>query len=112
MTYREFLNTVISTNISEEVTDFAKASIEKLDARNAKRATTLTKEQKANLLVMEQILAVLGAKTLVASEIAENVGISTQKASALCRQLVQAGKVKVEEVKIPKKGTVKAYSKA
>lgn len=112
MTYREFLNTVISTNISEEVTDFAKASIEKLDARNAKRATTLTKEQKANLLVMEQILTVLGAKKLVASEIAENVGISTQKASALCRQLVQAGKVKVEEVKIPKKGVVKAYSKA
>ena len=46
---------------------------------------------------------------MVASAIAEKVEISTQKASALCRQLVESGKLSVEEVKIPKKGKQKAY---
>ena len=47
---------------------------------------------------------------MVASAIAEKVEISTQKASALCRQLVESNKLKVEEVKIPRKGKQKAYS--
>ena len=46
---------------------------------------------------------------MVASAIAERLEISTQKVSALCRQLVESKKLKVEDVKIPKKGKQKAY---
>jgi hypothetical protein len=46
----------------------------------------------------------------VASEIGTILGISTQKASALCRLLVSEGKVEAKEIKVKNKGSVKQYS--
>ena len=117
MTKREFLNEVIAVidGTSEvnvlELKEFAKAEIVKLDERNASRSSKPTKAQIENESIKEKILEVLSTgERMVASAIAERVEISTQKASALCRQLVESKKLKVEEVKIPKKGKQKAYS--
>ena len=117
MTKREFLNEVIAVidGTSEvnvlELKEFAKAEIVKLDERNANRSSKPTKTQIENEPIKEKILEVLSTgEKMVASAIAEKVEISTQKASALCRQLVESQKLKVEEVKIPKKGKQKAYS--
>lgn len=117
MTKREFLNEVIAVidGTSEvdvlELKEFAKAEIVKLDERNASRSSKPTKTQIENEPIKEKILEVLSTgEKMVASTIAERVEISTQKASALCRQLVESQKLKVEEVKIPKKGKQKAYS--
>ena len=117
MTKREFLNEVIAVidGTSEvnvlELKEFAKAEIVKLDERNASRSSKPTKAQIENEPIKEKILEVLSTgERMVASAIAEKVEISTQKASALCRQLVESQKLKVEEVKIPKKGKQKAYS--
>ena len=116
MTKREFLNEVIAVidGTSEvnvlELKEFAKAEIVKLDERNASRSSKPTKAQIENEPIKEKILEVLSTgERMVASAIAEKVEISTQKASALCRQLVESGKLSVEEVKIPKKGKQKAY---
>ena len=116
MTKREFLNEVIAVidGTSEvdvlELKEFAKAEIVKLDERNASRSSKPTKTQIENEPIKEKILEVLSTgERMVASAIAEKVEISTQKASALCRQLVESQKLKVEEVKIPKKGKQKAY---
>ena len=117
MTKREFLNEVIAVidGTSEvnvlELKEFAKAEIVKLDERNANRSSKPTKTQIENEPIKEKILEILSTgERMVASAIAEKVEISTQKASALCRQLVESQKLKVEEVKIPKKGKQKAYS--
>lgn len=117
MTKREFLNEVIAVidGTSEvnviELKEFAKAEIAKLDERNASRSSKPTKTQIENEPIKEKILEILSTgERMVASAIAEKVEISTQKASALCRQLVESGKLSVEEVKIPKKGKQKAYS--
>lgn len=117
MTKREFLNEVIAVidGTSEvdvlELKEFAKAEIVKLDERNANRSAKPTKAQIENKSIKEKILEVLSTEErMVASVIAEKVEISTQKASALCRQLVESNKLKVEEVKIPRKGKQKAYS--
>ena len=117
MTKREFLNEVIAVidGNSEvdvlELKEFAKAEIVKLDERNANRSAKPTKAQIENKSIKEKILEVLSTEErMVASAIAEKVEISTQKASALCRQLVESNKLKVEEVKIPRKGKQKAYS--
>ena len=117
MTKREFFNEVIAVidGTSEvnvlELKEFAKAEIVKLDERNANRSSKPTKTQIENEPIKEKILEVLSTgEKMVASAIAERVEISTQKASALCRQLVESNKLKVEEVKIPKKGKQKAYS--
>ena len=116
MTKREFLNEVIAVidGTSEvnvlELKEFAKAEIVKLDERNASRSSKPTKTQIENEPIKEKILEVLSTgEKMVASAIAERLEISTQKASALCRQLVESKKLKVEDVKIPKKGKQKAY---
>ena len=117
MTKREFLNDVIAVidGTSEvnvlELKEFAKAEIVKLDERNANRSSKPTKTQIENEPIKEKILEVLSTgERMVASAIAERLEISTQKASALCRQLVESKKLKVEDVKIPRKGKQKAYS--
>lgn len=123
MTKREFMNAVITLAqmnadadvkangfTMTEMAEHAKAEIQVLDGRNAKRSSQPTKTQIENESIKSQILEVLTSEPKVASAIGEMVGISTQKASALCRQLVESGKVQVQEVKIPKKGKQKAYS--
>ena len=116
MTKREFFNEVIAVidGTSEvnvlELKEFAKAEIVKLDERNASRSSKPTKTQIENEPIKEKILEVLSTgERMVASAIAERLEISTQKASALCRQLVESKQLKVEDVKIPKKGKQKAY---
>lgn len=110
MTNRDFLTAVINGKIAVEEIDFAKAELAKLDKRNAKRRETPTKEQKANEVVKESIVNSLSNRFITASEIAVAVGISTQKASALLRQLVASELVAVKDEKIKGKGTVKVYA--
>ena len=111
MTNREFLNAIINGEVTDEVVAMAKAEIEKLDARNEKRRNTMTKEQTANEGVKAQIVEFIGdKKAVVASEIAQGVGVSTQKVSALCKQLVDEGKLTVADVKVKGKGSVKGYT--
>lgn len=113
MTKREFLQAVIATGtVAEEVKAFAQTEIEKLDARNASRSSKPTKAQIENEPIKRKIVTLLTevGEKYVASAIAEKLEISTQKASALCRQLVESGKLQVEDVKVPKKGKQKAYS--
>ena len=114
MTEREFLNKVLAIEgIDKELSDYASEGIAKLDARNDKRKNTQTKAQKENEGIMTSIVDLLaneGAK--VASSIGASLGISTQKASALCKLLVNEGKVTVADVKVKNMGTVKQYSLA
>lgn len=109
MTNREFFSAISELNIDSELVDFAKSEIAKLDARNAKRRDTLSKEQKANEAVKAEMLNVISTNTMVASEIAKAMELSTQKVSALCRQLVADGALIASDVKVKGKGTVKAY---
>ena len=114
MTEREFLTKVIAIEgISKELSDYATEGIAKLDARNDKRKNTQTKAQKENEGVMTAIVDHLTANgSDVASSIGTALGISTQKASALCKLLVDAGKLTVADVKVKGKGTVKQYTVA
>jgi predicted HTH transcriptional regulator len=110
MTNREFFTAIANTeNLSAELKAFATEQIEKLDARNGKRRETLTKEQKANEELKVVILNAIGIGSLTASEVATACGISTQKASALCRLLVNDGKLNAHDVKVKGKGSVKVY---
>ena len=113
MTSREFFTAVIEGKITDEIKEFAQLEIEKLDIKNAKRKSTESKTQKENKAISETILATMEKdKVYTASEVArmEIEGItSTQKASALLRQLVETGILTSEEVKIKGKGKVKGY---
>ena len=112
MTNREFLTAIANMeNISEELKAEVVARIEKLDATNEARKNKPSKKATENAPIMEQIVnEILISEAQTASAIAEAAGISVQKASALLRQLAADGKATVTEVKIPKKGTQKAYA--
>ena len=114
MTNREFLNSVINNNIDTAVIDFAENQLAKLDERNKKRSSTMNARQKENESIKTEIVDFIkeNGQSVVASEIGEQFGFSTQKASALLRQLAESGTLTVDTVKIPKKGKVKAYSLA
>ena len=113
MTSREFFKAVVEGNITVEVKDFAELQIRKLDNKNAKRKSTDSKTQKENREIKKTLLATMKKdKVYTASEVAgmEIEGItSTQKASALLRQLVETGTLTSEEVKVKGKGKVKGY---
>lgn len=110
ITNREGFTAVINGNITEAVKEWAQENLDKLDARNDKRKNTMSKTQKENEGTMTEILKVLADGAAVASEIGTSLGISTQKASALCRLLVNEGKLDVQEIKVKNKGSVKQYS--
>lgn len=114
MTKREMYEVIASGNINDEVIEMAKNEIIKMDERNAKRRNNPSKTAIANVPIKAHITEFLENHegSHIASEIASAVEISTQKASALCRQMVENGVLAVEEVKVKGKGKVKAYSLA
>ena len=112
MTNREFFNKVIAGEVDNEVVEMAQTLLAKLDEKNAKRKNTETKEQKENKVLMAKICDLLANGGMVASDIGKALGVSTQKASALCVLLVKEGTVCCTDLKVKGKGTVKCYALA
>lgn len=112
MTNREFYTMVANGTLTEEVIAKANEEIVKLDERNAKRASKPSKKSLENEPIKAKIVEFLADGSHLASEIASGCEISTSKASALCRQLVESGSLTVCDVKVKGKGTQKSYSLA
>ena len=112
MTMRQYHEAVIAIpGAPADVIAKAKAEIAKLDATNVKRAEKAKEKSAENKPVKDAIFQFLlsnGTKT--SPEIAEGIGVTTSKASAMCRQMVEDGQLTVSEVKIPKKNKLKAYT--
>lgn len=105
MTNREFFVAVANaTNLPSELTEHAAAQIAKMDAKNADRSSKPSKASIANEPIKVSILGFVTTEGALAAEIGVGVGISTAKASSLCNQLVEDGKLTREEVKVPKVG--------
>lgn len=111
MTKREFYVAIANGEMNDEVKATAAEYITKMDEANEKRKNTLSKKQEENEAVKVEMLTHLDTEPKTATTIGELMGISTQKASALLRQLVNDGKATATEVKIPKKGAQKGYVK-
>ena len=112
-TKREFLTGIVEgATITAEQAAFAAKEIEALDKRNEKRKATPSKTAIENAPIKEKIVEFLTGKEnpIIATTIATELGITTQKASALARQLVEAGTLVAVDVKVPKKGKVKGYA--
>lgn len=110
MTRREMLVEVVNGNVTDEVIEKAAEMLEKLDAENEKRRNRVSKKAIENEPIKEKILDVLTDEPKTATEIGSEVEISTQKASALLRQLVEAGKANKTDIKVKGKGVQKGYT--
>lgn len=99
----ERINALISTyGIEGEDKDFLLHEIELINKRNSYKSDKPTKAQKENATRKEGILAVLEeGKAYTATDIATAMGDgwSPQRASALLKQMIEAGQVVKAEVK-------------
>ena len=123
MTNREFYTAITAENatITPEMIEHAQAQIAKLDATAEKRkgkvsAKDQAKRDENTALATKVATEILGAEPKTATDVAnaltEMLGeeVKVQKASALCRKAVELELAAQTEVKIPKKGTQKAYT--
>ena len=111
MTRKDFYNAVIEANISEDMNNFAEKELTKLAHEAEYRRNTPTKKQRENEDIKAVILThfITAGGSMTGAEVAESVGITPQKANALLRQLVNEGKLSVEEIKNGKR-LVNSYS--
>ena len=113
VTRRAVYTAIQNCDIPDWVRTWVEGELTKMDTANANRQSKPSKKEQENLPVKQAIFALLSEKgAKVASEVGEALGISTSKASALCRQMVEDGQLSVAEVKSPKKGggKVKQYT--
>lgn len=127
-TIREFYNAVIAANVSDEITEFATAAIEKLDATNAKRREKSAEKAEANQTYIDALVGFLTTEPQTASDLmgkfveagmerpAEKDGSikewKVQFVSNLARKAVEQGKASVQDIKVPKHGAQKGYTLA
>ena len=123
MTNREFYTAITAENatITPEMVEHAQAQIAKLDATAEKRKGKVSAKDQAkrdeNAALAAKVAAeILGTEPKTATDVAvaltEMLGeeVKVQKASYICRLAVTLGLANQAEVKIPKKGTQKAYT--
>ena len=123
MTNREFYTAITAENatITPEMIEHATAQLAKLDATAEKRKGKVSAKDQAkrdeNATMAAQIAKdILTSEPKTATDVAailsEESGeeVKVQKASYLCRLAVDMELASVTEVKIPKKGSMKAYT--
>ena len=102
-------------DLTDEMKDFARAAIAKLDAKNSAAKTKPKKSNEKNETLKEFLLETMKPNTIYTAKWAadylnDNVDhtepFTTQKTSALLRQMVTEGKLVEREVK---KGKTKEY---
>ena len=123
MTNREFYTTIVETIENEELVAHAQAQLAKLDATAEKRKGKVSKADQEkrganaalathiahDILTAEPKTATDVAAILTAEGDADAEPVKVQKASYLLRLAVDMELAAVTEVKIPKKGSMKAY---
>ena len=121
MTKREFFVKVAAGEMTEEMQAMATEFLTKMDAQLEARKGKLTEKEQAKrdanvALATKVAKEILGAEAKTASDVAaeltEMLGeeVKVQKASSLCRKAVELELAVQTDVKIPKKGTCKAYT--
>lgn len=93
MTYVEALAIAINALEDVEAVERLEALKAQLAKRNGSGKKGLTKAQKENVGLKNQILEVLGADGMTATEVGGAIGETCQRASALLNQLVKEGLV-------------------
>ena len=125
MTKREFFVNAAAGEMTEEMAAFAAEQLVKMDETLAKRKGKVSEKEQAKrdaneALARRVVAEILGAEGMTATDIATVMNermpealekpANAQKASALMKKALELGLVVQSEVKIPKKGTQKAYT--
>ena len=121
MTKREFFVAVSEGKMTEEMQAMAAEFLVKMDAQLAARKGKLSDKEKAKRGEREALARmvateILGAEAKTASDVAAELTallgeeVKVQKASSLCLKAVEMELAVQTDVKIPKRGSCKAYT--
>lgn len=113
MTQREFFTTIVEgATVTAEMEAFASHALANIDKANESRRERQSKKAQENEPLLTQIETdILTVEPTTASNVAAILGTSTQKATALLRALVAAGRAQVQDIKVTGKGMQKGYFK-
>lgn len=113
MTQREFFTTIVEgATVTAEMEAFASHALVNIDKANESRRERQSKKAQENEPLLAQIETdILTVEPITASNVAAILSTSTQKATALLRALVAAGRAQVQDVKVTGKGMQKGYFK-
>ena len=113
MTQKEFFESIMSGGtITDEMIEHATVELGKLVERAEKRKNYRTPAQKENDDIKEKILeCFVDCPEMTGKEVAEKMAISTQKANALLRQLVNENNLVITQVANGKR-LINSYSLA
>ena len=103
MTTREFYQAVIDGNITEDTLSKAQELIAALDAKNAKRKTTPTKDQREAAIRKQMVIDFFydhQDEVFVRDQIADALGITPAQVTAACKPLIAENIVVKSEAKI------------
>lgn len=125
MTKREFFVNAAAGEMTEEMKTFAAEQLVKMDETLAKRKGKVSEREQAKrdaneALARRVVAEILGAEAKTATDIAAEMNAlmpevlekpaNAQKASAVMKKAMELDLVVQSEVKIPKKGSQKAYT--
>lgn len=125
MTKREFFVKAAAGEMTEEMMTFAAEQLVKMDEALAKRKGKISEKEQAKrdaneALARRVVAEILGAEAKTATDIAAEMNAlmpealekpaNAQKASAVMKKAMELDLVVQSEVKLPKKGTQKAYA--
>ena len=125
MTKREFFVNAAAGEMTEEMAAFAAEQLVKMDETLAKRKGKVSEKEQAKrdaneALARRVVAEILSAEAKTATDIAAEMNAlmpevlekpaNAQKASAVMKKAMELDLVVQSEVKIPKKGTQKAYT--
>lgn len=125
MTKREFFVNAAAGEMTEEMAAFAAEQLVKMDEALAKRKGKVSEREQAKrdaneALARRVVAEILSAEAKTATDIAAEMNAlmpevlekpaNAQKASAVMKKAMDLDLVVQSEVKIPKKGTQKAYA--
>ena len=105
MTNREFYLSIISAEVSEDITAKASELLSKLDASNAKRKSVDSKEKRETRERVQKVLDFLcdhQGESFDRDAIASATGLSVGQVTAACKPIVVDGTVIRAETKVGK----------
>lgn len=112
MTNRDFLKTIAADEtLFVELREHAEKELKRIDAANEKAAEKRKEKDAENQPLIDALVAALTDEPQTASDLMGVIECSVQRTSSLLRKAVVQGIAKVQDVKVPKKGPQKGYTK-
>ena len=113
MTSREFLTAILAiADLPADLSAYAQAEIDKLNAKNEKRKTANGEIKEENKPIAEAILKALANGQMLSTDLAVAIGQSVQKVNGVAGEMWKNGTLVKVKVKVKGKGEQTAYALA